>query len=526
MTFDSFCDKVHHRSYNTYTLHHIDNQWNLQNRVLKTSLMELSHTSQNICNDFNSVVDEYKLNNKKIVCVTDSAPNVVEACRLTGNYRVPCIAHKANTLIQKDMMQHPSLKEIPALLAKIRKGQKMLMYQFEELRQIRDEDNQNQFALLMNEISELDDAVDAENQYVSEDLISDAMQSLDHGQNAFNGLKSLSNIRFGCLYKLSKTYKDNSSIIKKALEKMEKYDLIMNRNELALLDGVVELLDIFNVFTTFMQGKEYTTINTFVLFYTEIVDRLRKTIEFDDNDVITRAAQILLDNMDERLPLTAEFIGAALIDPNMQRLAIIEYWLSLNGMFIIYVLFYAFFFIEIIHFDQHHFYLRTNSFFLFLCFIGKSRIHVMEKILEMFSIDIGQTNHVVHPPSTSFVSSLLNKHIKIDQQQSTLCDELSRFTNLSYSEDSILSFWKKNEANFPKLAKIARVLLCIPMTTAKSEGAFSIAGSLIRKQRASITPFRAEKTLLIHDNYDILKFKKTHRFLHRMHQLVKAKPSI
>lgn len=346
MTFDSFCDKVHHRSYNTYTLHQIDDQWNLESRVFKTSLMELSHTSQNICNDFNGVVDEYKLNNKKIVCVTDSAINMVGACRLIGNYRVPCIAHKANTLIQKDMMQNPSVKEIPKLLAKIRKGQKMLMYRFEELRQIRDEDIQNQFALLMNEISELDDAIDAENQYVSDDLISDdrisdAIHSLDHGQNGFNGLKSLSNIRFGCLYKLSKSYKDNSSIIKKALEKMEKYDLIMNRNELALLDGVVELLDIFNVFTTFMQGNEYTTINTFVLFYAEIVDRLKKTIEYDDDAIITRAAQILLDNMDIRLPLTVEIIGAALIDPNMQRLPTIEYWLLVNGMFINYVRFYT-----------------------------------------------------------------------------------------------------------------------------------------------------------------------------------------
>lgn len=57
------------------------------------------------------------------------------------------------------------------------------------------------------------------------------------------------------------------------------------------------------------------------------------------------------------------------------------------------------------------------------------------------------------------------------------------------------------------MAAVAKILLSIPMTTSKSESSFSVAGSLMRKQRASITPFRAEKILFLHDNYDILKIK-------------------
>lgn len=134
---------------------------------------------------------------------------------------------------------------------------------------------------------------------------------------------------------------------------------------------------------------------------------------------------------------------------------------------------------------------------------------MIERMIEFFSIDIDeyQTAHAVHQSSSSLVSSLLNKHIKFDQHTSTLGDELSRFQNLSHSDDDILSFWKKNAINFPKLATIARVILCIPITSAKAESAFSIAGSLIRKRRASITPYRAEKTLFIHDNYDLIKLK-------------------
>lgn len=136
-------------------------------------------------------------------------------------------------------------------------------------------------------------------------------------------------------------------------------------------------------------------------------------------------------------------------------------------------------------------------------------------MVKFYSIDMTANTHATQTAntahqastSTSIVSSLLNKHIKVDQQMSTLGEELSRFQNVSQSEDDILSFWRKNEVNFPKLAKIAKVVLCIPMTSAKSESAFSIAGSLIRKRRASITPFRAEKLLFIHDNYDMVNLK-------------------
>lgn len=331
MTFDSYCDKVHHRAYSTYTFHQVDGDWNLKSRVLKTGLSDTPHTAVNICDEFNKVVDEYQLNNKKIICITDSAANMVAACRLIDNHREPCLAHKANTLIQKDLLSNQTVKDIPALLVKIRSAQKKLMYKFEMLQQLRETDNQNQYGLLLNELSQLDDAMDAENQFVSGEDDERVLRNVHSGQNGFNGLKVISNIRFGCLYKLSKCYKDNSSIIKKALETMEHYDLIMNRKESELLDGIVDMLDIFNVFTTFVQGNEFPTINTFVLFYTEIVDRLRKIVIYNDNDVITRAAQILLDNVDKRLPLTELSIAAAILDPNMQRLPAIEEWLISKG---------------------------------------------------------------------------------------------------------------------------------------------------------------------------------------------------
>lgn len=148
-------------------------------------------------------------------------------------------------------------------------------------------------------------------------------------------------------------------------------------------------------------------------------------------------------------------------------------------------------------------------------YIGKSRLNVLEYVIQLYKIDLHgnesdrpcdlpSSSSSASPPS-SLVSTLLQKHIQGDQNASTLSEELYRFQNITSTDDNILFFWKKNAMNFPKLAAIAKVVLSIPMTTSKSESSFSTTGYLLRKQCASITPFRAEKILFIHDNYDILK---------------------
>lgn len=103
----------------------------------------------------------------------------------------------------------------------------------------------------------------------------------------------------------------------------------------------------------------------------------------------------------------------------------------------------------------------------------------------------------------SFIQSLLNTH----------CPEAVRHINtLEYELQAIkevptfvdpLEFWAKYNKNYPKLAAVAKVVLSIPLTTSKSEGAFSISGCLIRSRRASITPSRVEKVLFIHDNFHL-----------------------
>lgn len=64
-----------------------------------------------------------------------------------------------------------------------------------------------------------------------------------------------------------------AAIVKKTLIKYEYYDLLLTNEEMILLEEIIELLEVFEVFTKYVQGEYYCTLNSIVLFRTEIVDR-------------------------------------------------------------------------------------------------------------------------------------------------------------------------------------------------------------------------------------------------------------
>lgn len=101
---------------------------------------------------------------------------------------------------------------------------------------------------------------------------------------------------------------------------------------------------------------------------------------------------------------------------------------------------------------------------------------------------------------------LLARHVPLAARlphDYTIEGELFRFQGVHEVFDDALMFWSKFADSYPNLSAIARVLFCVQATTGTAESAFSFAGSVIRSQRATIDPFRVEKVLFIHDNYDL-----------------------
>lgn len=62
-------------------------------------------------------------------------------------------------------------------------------------------------------------------------------------------------------------------IIRRCLEITTNYELILSEDDLDLLFRYVELLKIFEIFTVYVQAKNYPTVNMVILFRSEISDR-------------------------------------------------------------------------------------------------------------------------------------------------------------------------------------------------------------------------------------------------------------
>lgn len=122
-----------------------------------------------------------------------------------------------------------------------------------------------------------------------------------------------------------------SGVIRKCLELHSMYDSIMSNYENQLIGGLVELLEVFSVFTKYIQGDKYPTLNILPIFYSEIETRLSTIILMSPNATIQKASEVLLRNLGKRLVLNEIVIAAAIVDPTMQHLSVVNEWLEKNG---------------------------------------------------------------------------------------------------------------------------------------------------------------------------------------------------
>lgn len=151
----------------------------------------------------------------------------------------------------------------------------------------------------------------------------------------------------------------------------------------------------------------------------------------------------------------------------------------------------------------------------FICFLisEQTETQVIRNLIRDYQINVTgdetarvESEQQTQKPSMSTMSELLAKHSRASiggEKPSCLEEEVTKFMHSAHASDDVLHFWKKNQHVYPRLATIAKAILAIPITSASSESAFSIAGCLIRSRRASIAPHRVEKVLFVHDNYNL-----------------------
>ena len=87
----------------------------------------------------------------------------------------------------------------------------------------------------------------------------------------------------------------------------------------------------------------------------------------------------------------------------------------------------------------------------------------------------------------------------VHNDKSAIEVELSRYTESQRCERMTdpLTWWKKNEINYPNIAKMAKKYLSIPATSVPSERLFSKAGEIVSARRASIKSKNVDMILFL-----------------------------
>lgn len=67
-------------------------------------------------------------------------------------------------------------------------------------------------------------------------------------------------------------------------------------------------------------------------------------------------------------------------------------------------------------------------------------------------------------------------------------------------ETNPLEWWRQHEANFPRVASLAKKYLCIPATSAPSERAFSTSGNIVTCRRSALKPERVDQLVFLAHN--------------------------
>ena len=83
--------------------------------------------------------------------------------------------------------------------------------------------------------------------------------------------------------------------------------------------------------------------------------------------------------------------------------------------------------------------------------------------------------------------------------------EYQRYLAALVSKEDPLTWWKRRESVYPTLSKMAKKYLQIPASRIPSERIFSLAGTIVSKKRASLSPENVDMLIFLKKNYKNFK---------------------
>ena len=113
-----------------------------------------------------------------------------------------------------------------------------------------------------------------------------------------------------------------------------------------------------------------------------------------------------------------------------------------------------------------------------------------------------EATECINPTKKRLLDCLDGEIVDLTKNSFTAMNEVQQYRNAVVTIPNPLHWWKSYEALFPKLAPLARKYLAIPASEVPSERAFSAAGQVVTKRRASLDPNTVDAIIFIKKNYN------------------------
>lgn len=232
------------------------------------------------------------------------------------------------------------------------------------------------------------------------------------------------------------------------------------------VDRMYSLLKPFSEITTIFSGRKYPTANLYFKHVWEIEMGLRQEKESED-ECIKGMATLMKEKFDKYWANYSMVLSfAAILDPQLK--------------------------LSYVKFCYKELYPENYMVKVY------EVVKALEKLFKEYDVDGLESQQ--GPTSTPILTPSTARDAAFDSfETSQLSSNTSSF-DLYMKEERLgrgmkidaLGWWRANEQRYPCMAKMARDILAIPITTVASESTFSLGGRILTKFRQSTLPENAE----------------------------------
>ncbi|XP_052432606.1 E3 SUMO-protein ligase ZBED1-like [Carassius gibelio] len=435
--------------YMSVTAHYINKEWTLQSKCLQTCFMPESHTADNLEEALREAINDWKLQEKQIACITtDNGANIVAAIRQLKWPWLSCFGHNLNLAINNSLAQQRASTD--RAFGVCRAVNTAFSHSWLRRRELQ----KAQVEMKLPEHS----------------LITDCAT------------------RWGSKQQMVERILEQEQAIKRVLtqDKSRRPLPQLTWQDMTVLESVNNALKPVADFTDILSGENYVTVSSLLPMLAHLEGVLEESV--DDSKLTADLKRVILEQMEGRYgddTIQRMMRKATLLDPRYRG----DHMKPPE-----------------LHSTKSEIMEETvREIDLSLPRPTPGPSHAGEDVEEP---DAGVAT--VPKKKKWSLGSLLAKRAataaaakptdeqKVESEMTIYLQEMA-----IDGEEDPLTWWKTNEKRFPFMARLARKYLCICATSTPSERVFSTAGSVVTPIRSLLKPDKVNMLVFLARNIEI-----------------------